>query len=85
MEINISYVDKLLRAGTDEWKTQSDVTLEQFETTENQQTSSMFAGMHTSEPDNKHHIYQNFYMNKIEQVPSNAEFGKFSPMRMKLT
>ena len=31
-----------------------------------------------------HYIDQDFYMSKIEQIPSNTEFSKFAYMRMKL-
>ena len=84
MEINGSYVDDLLRAGTDEWKTHPDATLERFETTGNQQAPFTFAGMHITESDNMDHIDQAFYMSKIEQIPANAEISKFTFMRMKL-
>ena len=50
--INGSYVNDLLRAGTDEWKTHSDAIFERFETTKNQQAPFTFAGMHITESDN---------------------------------
>ena len=34
--------------------------------------------MHITESDNMYHIDQNFYMSKIEHVPSEAEFSKFA-------
>ena len=40
--------------------------------------------MHITESDNMYHIDQDLYMNKIEQIPSNAEFSKFASMKMKL-
>ena len=82
--INGSYVDKIFRAGTDEWNTNSDDTLERFETTGNQQAPFKFAGMHITESDNMYHINQDFYESKIEQVPSDAEFSKFVSMEMRL-
>ena len=75
--INGSYVDDLLRAGTDEWQTHSDATLERFKTTGNQQAPFTFAGMHTTESDNTHHIDQESYKNKIEQIRSDARFSIF--------
>ena len=84
IRINGRYVDDLFRAGTDEWKTHSDTTHERFETTGNQQALFTFTGMHITESDNMCHIDQDFYMSKIEQIPSNAEFSKFASMRMKL-
>ena len=82
--INESYVDDALRAGTNEWKTRSDFTLERFETTGNQQASFIFAGMHITESDKMYHIDQGFYMSKIEQIPSDAEFSDFASIGMKL-
>ena len=78
--INGAYVDDLLRAGMNEWQTHSDATLEQFETTGNQQAPFTFAGMHITEFDNIYHIDQDFYMSKIEQIPSDSELSKFSSM-----
>ena len=40
--------------------------------------------MYINESDNIYHIYQDFYMNKIEQIPSKAKFSKFASMIMKL-
>ena len=34
--------------------------------------------MNITESDNVHHIEQDFYMSKIEQIPSTAEFRKLS-------
>ena len=82
--INGSYVDDLLRAGTDEWKNYSDATLERFETTGSQQAPSIFAGMHITESENMFHIDQDFYMSRIEQIPLNAKFSRFASMKMKL-
>ena len=82
--INWSYVDDLLRAGTDEWQTHSDATHERFETIGKQQVPFTFAGMHITESDNMYHRDQDLYMNKIEQIPYNAEFSKFASMRMRL-
>ena len=82
--INGNYVDDLLRTGMNEWQTHSDVTVEQFGTTENQQKPFTFAGMHITESENMYHIDRDFCMSKIEQIPSNAEFCKFASMRMKL-
>ena len=81
---NGSYVDDLLQAVTDEWKTHSDSTLERFETTGNQQAPFIFVGMLITESDNMHHIDQDFYMNKVEQIPSNTEFSKLSSTRVRL-
>ena len=39
--------------------------------------------MRITESDNMYHIDQDFYMGKIEQIPSSAEFSKFTSMRMK--
>ena len=47
--INGIYVDDLLRAGKDEWKTHSDAILERFEITGNQQVPFTFAGMNITE------------------------------------
>ena len=48
---NRNYDDVFLRAGTDEWETRLDATLERLETTGNQQAQFTFAGMHISESD----------------------------------
>ena len=85
MGISEDYVDDLLRAGTNEWQTHSDATLERSDTTGNQQEPFNFAGMHITESDNIYHTDQDFYLSKIEQIPSNAEFSKFAFMRMKLS
>ena len=82
--INGSYVDDLLQAGTNEQQTHADATFERFETTGNQQAPFTFAGMHITESDNIYHIDLDFYMSKIEQIPSDAEFSTFASMRMKL-
>ena len=85
MGINGSYVDDPHRAGTDEWQTHSDATLKRFKSIGNQQALFAFAGMHITKFDNMYHIDQDFYMNKIGQIPSNAEFSKFASKRMRLT
>ena len=36
------------------------------------------------ESENMYHIDQDFYVSKIDQIPSDSEFSKFSSMRMKL-
>ena len=82
--INGGYADDLLRARTYEWEIHSDATPERFERTGNQQATFTFAEMHITESDNMYQIDQDFYMSKIEQIPSDAEFSKFSFMRMKL-
>ena len=82
--INGNYVDDLLRVGTDNCKIHSNATLERSETTGNQQEPFSFALMHINESDNVYHIDQDLHMNKIEQIPSDAEFSKFPSMRMKL-
>ena len=82
--INESYVDDLLLAGTDNWKILSNDTFKWFEATENQQTRFTFAKMHIIESENLYHIDQDFYVSKIEQIPSDAEFSQFASMRMKL-
>ena len=84
IEINESYVDDLFRAGTEKWKTHLDATLERSETTGNQQTPSTLARMHISDSDNMYHIYQDFFMSKIYQIISDAEFNKFASLRMRL-
>ena len=40
--------------------------------------------MYITESENMHHIDQDFYMSKIEHIPFDAEFSKFTSMRMKL-
>ena len=40
--------------------------------------------MRITEFDTIYHINKDFYMSKIDQIPSNAEFGKFASMNMKL-
>ena len=84
MGINGSYVDDVLRVGTNESQTHSDVTLERFETTGNKQAQFAFARMYITDSENMYHIDQDFYINKIEQIPSNTAFSKFVFMRMKL-
>ena len=84
MGINGSFVNELLRAGTDEWQTHSDATPGRFETTGNEQEPLKFAGIHIIESDNMHHIDRDFYMSKIEQITFNGEFSKFASMRMEL-
>ena len=37
-----------------------------------------------TESENMFHVDQDFYMNKIEQIPSDAELSKFASMRIKL-
>ena len=39
---------------------------------------SIFVGMHITETGDMYHIDQDFYMNKIEQNPSDVEFNKFA-------
>ena len=83
-EINGSYVDDFLRAGTNEWKWNSYATLERFETTGNQQPPFTFAEMHITKFDSMYHINQDFDMSKIEPLSYDAEFSKSASMRMKL-
>ena len=85
MRIKGSYVDDLLRAGTNEWQIHSDATLERFEKSGNQQAPFTFAVMHITESENTYHIDQDFYMDKMEQIPSYTEFSKFTSTRMKLS
>ena len=73
VRIDGSYVDALLRAGTNEGQTHSDDMLERFETTGNHPEPCIFSGMQITGFDNTHHIYQDFYTSKIEQIPSNAK------------
>ena len=40
--------------------------------------------MHITASDNIYKIDKDFYMRKIEQIPSNAELSKFVSKRMKL-
>ena len=40
--------------------------------------------MHITDSDNRFYIDQDFYMRKIEEILSNAEFSKFVSMGMKL-
>ena len=40
--------------------------------------------MHITESGNMDHIDQGFYMRKIGQIPSNAEYSKFASFIMKL-
>ena len=47
--INSSYVDDLLRTGTNECTAQADATLERFGTTLNDQPPFIFAGTHITE------------------------------------
>ena len=85
MEVNGSCVDDLLRARMDKWQTHSDVTFERFETTRALQASFKFTGMHISESDSRYHIDHDFFMSRVEQAPSNANFSNFVSMRMRLT
>ena len=78
--INGSYVDGLPRPGTDEWQTHSDATLERFETSGNKKAPFTFAGMHITDSENMHLIDKDLYMSKIEQIPSDAKFSKFTSM-----
>ena len=82
--LNGNYVDDLLRAETNDWQTQSEAALERFETTGNEEPPFTFAGMHITYNQGMFNIDQDFYMSKIEQIPSDAEFSKFASMRMKL-
>ena len=82
--MNISYVNELLQTGTNECKTHSDDTLERFGATRNQQAPFTFAGMYITESDKMYHIDQEFFMSKIEQIPSDAEFIKPASMRINL-
>ena len=43
----------------------------------------LFVGVHITESDNVHRIDQNFYMSKIEQIPSDAEVRRFASMTMR--
>ena len=79
------YVGDLLRAETNDWQTHLDSTFERFETIGNQQAPFTFAGIHITESDNKYTIDQDFYLSKIEQNPSNAEFNKFASLGMEIT
>ena len=65
MGINRSCVDELLQAGTDEWKTHSDATLERSKTTGNQQAPFKFSGIHITESDSMNPIDLDFCLSKI--------------------
>ena len=41
--------------------------------------------MHVVESDNMYHIDKDFYMSRIEQILSDAEFSQFTSIRMKFT
>ena len=62
------YVDDLLRAGPDKWKTNSDASLDRIETDGNQQAPFPFAGMHVTESESMYRIYLDIYMDKFEQI-----------------
>ena len=40
--------------------------------------------MYINESENMYHIDQDFYMNKIELIPTDAESSKFVSVRMKI-
>ena len=74
-----SYVDYLLRIGIDNWRIYSNETLERFETTKSKRSPFTFFGIHATDVNNMVDIDQDFYMNKIEQIPANVEFCIFAP------
>ena len=65
-------------------KTQSDDSLERFETNESKQGPFNFAEVHIIGSENMYHIDQDFYISKIEKIPSEAELSKFTFTRMKI-
>ena len=75
--IDGSYVDDLLRAGTNEWKTHWDATVERIQITEIKQEQLTFIGMRITESENMYQIDQNVFMSKMEQIPSDVRFSKF--------
>ena len=67
--VNGSYFDDLLRAGTDNWKTHSNDTFEQFGTAGKQQPPFAFTGMLITDFGNMFHIDLDFDLSEIEQIP----------------
>ena len=82
--LNGSCANDLLRIETSEWMTLADATLERFETAGSDQYTLTFTGVYITEKQDMLIIDQDFYLNKIEQIPSEAEFSKFAPMGMKI-
>ena len=69
-DVNSSYVDDLLRAGTNEFKKGSSKTYRYFETSgEQQQLPLAFAGLNiTHNSNNSFAIEQTFYHKKFEEL-----------------
>ena len=61
---------------------QADVALERMATTVNDQPSLTIAGMHITEKQDMLNIDHDFYLNKIEQTPYEADLNTTSSMRM---
>ena len=83
--INGSYVDDLLRAGSDEFKSIVDRTLPRFETSGNDELPVIFASIHIKySPDHTYTIDQLSYVEKLVHLRESVTFKKFSSMRMRL-
>ena len=85
IRVNGSYVDDLLRAGNDRFKSIVNRKLERFETSRNDDVSITFAGIHIEySPDLIYTIDQLSYVDKLTQLREDATFKEFSSMRMRL-
>ena len=75
-------VDDLLRARTGNWKIHSKAILERSETSGNRQSTFTIVRIHITDFENMCHFDKDFYMSKIEKIPSCTEFSKFASMRV---
>ena len=85
IRLNGSYVDDLLRAGNDHFKSILSRILERFETSRNEDVPTTFAGIHIQcFPDHTYSIDQLSYVHKLMQLREDATFKDISYMSMRL-
>ena len=83
--INGSYVDDLLRAGTESFQEACKHTHRRFETSGDEIPPFTFAGFNIScSPDGFLSMDQLFYMKKLEEIDFSSSYSDFRSMRMKL-
>jgi len=82
--INGSYVDDLLRAGTEEFKNDCQITHRFFETSGDDSPPFTFAGFTVNKTSTSLTIDQTFYLKKLECLESDSNFSDFRSMRMRI-
>ena len=83
--LNGTYVDDLLRAGTNEFRQLCQKTHRRFETKGDEELPQIFAGFNIARSEQSGYtVDQQFYYKRLEELSPEATFSDFASMRKKL-